>query len=156
MSLSQTALQAVLAQSIDKVFLELLEITHDDLAEPIRLVNDTQDLVRSAGTFAAFPFQVVGMRQSKDQLPQMRVTIDNVDQRVLLALRGVAGTREDIRMAYEVVLADSPDTVEYGPIDFRVDGASVSPTAIALDLSFHTGFLSRAFPAGQFAPSNAA
>ena len=156
MALSQTALQAVLAQSTERVFLECLTISHADLAETLRLANDRVDLTRTAGTFIAFPFQVTGMRQSPDQLPQMRITVDNVDQRVITALRTLAGTRKDITMTYEVVLADTPDVLEYGPIDFRVDSVNVSPDSIALDLSFHSGFLNAAFPAGQFAPSNAA
>lgn len=153
MSLSQAALQAVLAQSTAEVFLECLTISHTDITT-LRLVNDRADLTRSAGTFVAFPFQVTGMRQSKDQLPQMRITVDNVDQRIIEALRGLAGTRDDITVSYEVVLADTPDTIEYGPVDFRVDGVNTSPASISLDLSFHTGFLNAAFPAGQFAPSN--
>lgn len=156
MALSQTALQAVLAQSTEQVFLECLTITHADLTTPLRFVNDLQDLARTAGTYTAFPFQVTGMRQSSDQLPQMRITIDNVDQRVVLALRSLSGSRTDISVAYDVVLAGAPNVVEYGPVDFRVDNVGISPAAVSLDLSFHSGFLNAAFPAGQFAPSNAA
>ena len=156
MPLSQAALQAVLAQSTGQVFLECLTISHADLATPLRLVNDRADLTRTAGTFTAFPFQVTAPAQSDDKPPQMRLTIDNVDQRIILALRSLAGTRTDISVSYDVVLADSPNTVEYGPVDFRVDNVNVSPASISLDLSFHTGFLNAAFPGLQFAPSNAA
>lgn len=155
MALSQTALQAVLAQATAEVFLECLTISHADLATPLRLVNDRKDLTRTAGTFTAFPFAVTGIRQSADQLPQMSLTIDNVDQRVILALRSLAGTRSDITVTYEVVLAGTPNTVEYGPVDFRMADVNESAVSLVLDLEYHSGFLNKAFPALQFSPSNA-
>lgn len=88
MALSQSALQVVLAQATNQVFLECLMVSHADLAQPLRLINGRADLTRAAGMFTAFLFQVAGMNQSPDQMPQMRITIDNVDQRVVLALRG--------------------------------------------------------------------
>lgn len=145
----------MLAQSTSEVFLECLTITHTDITA-LRLVNDRVDLTRTTGVFTAFPFAVQGMRQSPDQLPQIRITVDNVDQRIITALRAIAGTRDDITVSYEVVLASSANTIEYGPVDFRVAGLNIAPASIALDLSFHSGFLNAAFPGGQFSPANAA
>ena len=41
--LSYTAVSALFAQQTDEVFLVVVEITHDDLATPVRLVNDHAD-----------------------------------------------------------------------------------------------------------------
>ncbi|HET8702044.1 MAG TPA: hypothetical protein VFL97_10315 [Nitrococcus sp.] len=59
-------------------------------------------------------------------------------------------------MSYEVVVASSPNTIEYGPVDFRADNVNIASAMVSLDLPFHSGFLNATFPAGQFAPSNAA
>lgn len=86
----------------------------------------------------------------------MRITIHNANQRIVTTLRSLAGARTDISVSYDMVLAGAPDVIEYGPIDFRVDRANISPTTVSLELVFHSGFLNAAFPAGQFSPSNAA
>lgn len=155
MTLSQAALQAVLAESTSEAFLYCLTLTHPEL-DTLRLVNDRVDLVRTEGTFMAFPFQVLDPPQDGNEPPRGRIRIDNVDQRVILALRSIAGSREDLTVRWEEVLASSPNTIEAGPIEFRAVGApSITPGEITIELEWHAGLLTAAFPARQFAPSNA-
>lgn len=153
--LSQTALQAVLSSSTEAVFLDCITIDHPDLGTPLRLVNDKKDLERTAGTFSKFNFEVRGVTQRKNQLPSMKIRLGNIDQRVIETIRPLAGTRDDITFTYEMVLHETPNTVEYGPIDFRVEQVSVTLQTIDFELSFHEGLLNAAFPFLQFAPSNA-
>jgi len=155
MALSQGALQAVLASATEKVFLECLTITHSEI-DTIRLVNDSVDLERSLDTFKRFPFQVSAATQSQDRPPAINITADAVDQRLVLALRSLAGKREVANIRYEVVLSETPDIVEFGPVDFGFDSVSGdSATKINVRASFLKGALNDAFPSRQFAPSNA-
>src|SRR6056297_749549 len=155
MALSQGALQAVLASATEKVFLECLTITHSEI-DTIRLVNDSVDLERSLDTFKRFPFQVSAATQSQDRPPAINITADAVDQRLVLALRSLAGKREVANIRYEVVLSDTPDIVEFGPVDFSFDSVSGdSATNVTVRASFLKGALNDAFPSRQFAPSNA-
>src|SRR6056297_2371942 len=154
MPLSQGALQAVLASATEKVFLECLTISHPDI-DTIRVVNDTQDLSRSAGVYLRFPFQVSAATQVQDRPPSIDITGDAVDQRLVEGLRQLAGKRKRAEIIYEVVLADTPDTVEFGPVRFEFDSMSAdSATKVSVKASFLKGALNDAFPAGQFAPSN--
>lgn len=156
MALSQGALQAVLASATEKVFLECLTITHSDI-DTIRLVNDTVNLQRASGEYLHFPFQVRAATQSQDSPPALEIVADAVDQRLVFAFRSIAGSREKAQIAYEVVLSDSPDTVEFGPVQFQYDGISGdSATTVRVRASFMKGSLNDAFPALQFSPSNAA
>jgi len=153
--LSQGALQAVLASATEKVFLECLTISHPDI-DTLRLVNDTVDLERSLETFRRFPFEVSAATQTQDRPPAINITADAVDQRVVLALRSLAGKREVANIRYEVVLSDTPDIVEFGPVDFSFDSVSGdSATNVTVRASFLKGALNDAFPSRQFAPSNA-
>jgi len=155
MALSQGALQAVLASATEKVFLECLTISHPDI-DTLRLVNDTVDLERSLETFRRFPFEVSAATQTQDRPPAINITADAVDQRVVLALRSLAGKREVANIRYEVVLSDTPDIVEFGPVDFSFDSVSGdSATNVTVRASFLKGALNDAFPSRQFAPSNA-
>jgi len=43
-SISSTAQAAINAQETDEIFLILLTISHDDLAEPIRVVSNNENI----------------------------------------------------------------------------------------------------------------
>jgi len=156
MSLSQSALQAVLSSATEQVFLECLTISHPDI-DTIRLVNDTQDLERTAGTFFRFPFEVSAATQIQDRPPSIDIKADAVDQRVLQKIRSIAGMKKRAEISYEIVLADTPNQIEFGPVKFEFDYLSAdSATRVTVKASFLKGALNDAFPAGQFAPSNVA
>jgi hypothetical protein len=149
MPLSAAALQAVLAQQTGEVFLACLTITHPELATPIRIVNDRQNLMRAAGTYIAFPFECP-MPDSDDQkLPQVEIRIDNVDRSITSALRGLAGKPT---VTLEIVLADSPDTVEAGPFPFSLFDATYSALVVQGRLAFED-MLNEPFPKDSFTPS---
>ena len=121
-------------------------------AAPIRLVNDQQDLVRTAGTFTAFPFSFQDFVRGEDQSVVAMITADNVDQRIITALRGISGKPT---VTYEAVLYDSPNVIERGPMSFEVLGFQSNMTTISLRISFALSFLSEAFPQHYFSPQNA-
>lgn len=154
MPLSQTALQGVLAEATSEVFLECLTISHSQFST-LRLVNNTQEIVRAAGTYSPFPFSVSASSGSGDRPPALDITIDMVDQRVMQAVRATAGLREVMQITYDVILAGSPNTIEFGPAVFNYDGVSTDGlTQLTLRASYLKGALNDAFPALQFAPSN--
>jgi len=156
MALSQGALQAVLASATEKVFLECLTFTHSEIS-PVRIVNDSIDLARSEGNFMHFPFKVSASTQTNDRPPAINITADAVDQRIITSIRPLAGQREKVGIKYEVVLADTPDIVEFGPVNFILDSMSTdSATQVTVRASFLKGALNDSFPHKQFAPSNAA
>lgn len=151
MSLSASGLQAALAGWTDQIFLECLTFEHASLDAPIRLVNDRVDLVRTAGTFIAFPFAFQDFIKGDEQQVVANITADNVDQRIITELRGIS-TKP--KVTYEAVLLDSPNTVEKGPMEFEVLGFQASLQTISLRISFALSFLSEAFPRDYFGPSN--
>lgn len=150
MSLSQEGLQSALAGSTDEVWLECITIEHPSIAT-MRLVNDRVDLVRSAGTFVAFPFSVRLHVRSDEMNAMAEVVADNVDQRVILALRGLA---HGATLKYEVVLASSPNVVEQGPFEFEIKGFSANVSTVSLSVSFAMDFLNESFPKDYYAPWN--
>lgn len=152
MTLSQAGLQAALSQRTSEVFLECLTIDHDDFDNPIRLVNDKVDLVRSSGTFIAFPFRARLHARSEERVAEAEIVADNVDQRLIQHLRGLSA---GATVTYEVVLLDTPNTVEQGPFQFEIQGFTADAATITLKISFALGFLNEAYPKGWFAPWNA-
>jgi hypothetical protein len=147
--LSSPMKSAIAAPETGEVALPLLTITHATLAQPIRVVSNTVDITSRGDLYIAWPFDVVWPDDREDQLPRVRLRIDNVDSSIGNALRSIRGRGPNVRL--EVVLASSPDTIEAGPIDVvlkerDIDAGSVSGTLGAEDL------LNEPFPADLFAP----
>lgn len=155
MALDQTALQGVLASATSVTYLECLTITHSAITT-LRLVNDKQDLVRTAGTYVRFPFKVTAPEQETGTPPRLQITCDIVDQRVVQAVRLLAGKRERAKIVYDVVRADAPDSIQWGPVEFEFSSASTSGlSTMTIDATFMLGALNDAFPHRLFSPSNA-
>ena len=150
--LSLSAVQSLLAQETEKVWLVCLTIDHADLTSPIRLVNDKQDLTRTAGTFTAFPFQVTLPSEDEQETPRATLTIDNVDRTVIQALRSITSAPD---ITIEVVLQDSPNTVEAGPFEFQLHSITYDAQAIRGDLGYQSDFLNEGFPKLAFTPNTA-
>lgn len=147
---SVNAMKALLAQETGEVFLACITITHPSITT-LRLVNDTQPLVRSAGTYVPCPLQVLLPAQRDDQIPQVNLVIDNVDRTVLEQIRELAGVPQ---ITLEIVLASSPDTVEAGPFDFSLLSASYDVLSITGTLGYMDDVLNQQVPAMQYTPTN--
>lgn len=151
--IDQTTLQALLSPQTDEIILQCLTIEHASLGSPIRLVDDRQDLVRTEGTFIAFPFEFQDFVRGDDRAVEAVITADNVDQRIIDALRGVVGRPT---VTYEVVRRSAPNVVQRGPMQFEFMGFQASLGVVSIRITFDYASLNEAFPSAVFSPSNAA
>ena len=147
---SINAMRAMFAQETGEVFLVCLTITHPDITT-LRLVNNTQVVVRTAGTYQPYPMQLSLPAQRDDQLPQVDIVIDNVDREVLRQIRLLAGVPQ---VTMEVIMASSPDTVEAGPFDFALKSATYDVLAITGTLGYEDDILNQQVPAMTYTPTN--
>jgi len=153
--LTQHEFTSDLAASTNRVYLDCLTITHSQI-ETIRIVNDAQSLARASGIYLGFPFEVKLPAQTSERPPQLEITIDIVDQRIMAAMRSLRGLREGADITIEIVPADAPNEIKFGPatfgfLDFKTDGVAVG----TLTGAFMPGSLNDAYPRGRFSPSNA-
>lgn len=139
--------RAILAESTDEVLLECLTI---EAGETFRLVNNTEPMARAVGTFKPFPFEPVLPDDVVGARPTV-LRVDNIDQQVEELVEGYQGVPT---ATVELVLASSPDIVEYGPCRFSVKGSEVDETTIELSLGFEDEFLSQTAPAQTWSPPN--
>ena len=149
-TVSLPALQAMLAQNTSAVFLELLTITHPDLASPLRLVNNTVDIESNGNTFSATAFAGTLPNDLEKRAPAASLSVSNVDQTIITALRALTSAPT---FTLAVVVAESPDTYEYGPIDLELTDYQVNAQTISMRLSLED-FTQRAYPALQIDPVN--
>ncbi|GAB2913667.1 DUF1833 family protein [Paralcaligenes ginsengisoli] len=109
---TSAARRNLLATSADEPFLVMLEITHADLAQPVRVVNDTQNLTSNGNEFIACAFQVTLPDDVDGQIPQAQLSIDNIGRELTQWLeysRGGQGAKCRIIQ----VMRSAPDLHEF-------------------------------------------
>lgn len=146
-------MRAMLAQETGEVFLVCVTINHPSFATPYRQVADQVPLTRSAGVFEPFAFTLSLPNEQDDSPPTTQMQIDNVDSKILQAIRTLpAGARPDIVL--EIVLAATPNVVEKGPYNFKFLSVDYDAASINGTLGFEDDILNTAIPGGTYTPTN--
>ncbi|WP_396616804.1 DUF1833 family protein [Lysobacter soli] len=148
--LSPTAARAILARETEEVFLVLLAIEHPDIAT-VRIVNNTEPVVRSDGTYLPYPFEAVLPEDTDTAAPQVQLRIDNCDREVVRQLRSLSGVP---KCTMRVVLASNPNVDEVGPYAFSILTADYDALSISVAIGYEEDFLNQAVPAQTYTPTN--
>lgn len=130
----------------------LLRINSPDLAEPIRVVQDSQDLVSNGETFIAMPFIAFRPSQPESGQPVAKLAMDNVGRELVSwidSANGGEGATVDI---LEVRRSD-PDTVEYS-VSLDLSNVSMNTFQVTGQLSFDD-LLNRPAVLWKFTPDRA-
>lgn len=145
---SAAAKRAMFAQETEEAFLMLLTLDHDDLAVPIRVVNNSVDIPSRGENFIAFPFVVDLPSDGDDGVSQVTLQIDNVDREIVDSLRAIS-TAPTVTL--EVVMGSTPDVVEAGPFDMTLVEADYDILVVRGLLVFED-ILNEPYPAERFTP----
>lgn len=86
-------------------FLFFVVIEHDRLPEPIRVVSDVFDYVRSGNTYVGLAFDIQ-LLTDNDEPPEARLVVPNTDRRIGDALRQVT---ERAIVSIEIIGSDEFD-----------------------------------------------
>ncbi|MGH7243618.1 MAG: DUF1833 family protein [Phycisphaerales bacterium] len=149
-SLSATARAALFAQETGEVFLFLLVLSHPSLSEPIRVCNDQVNTTSNGIVYVAFPFQLKLPPDDDTPAPEVSLSIDNVDRKIVEAVRRCQG--EPITATLSIVLASSPNVLEAGPFDFKLRQVDYDKLAVNGTLKFDD-ILNEPFPGDTMTPS---
>lgn len=132
-TLSNSAMQAAMAQSTDEVWVTLLDIEHPDFPATIRVCDNTENIVSGGNTYIAFPFRFAAPSDEEEREPKATLSISNVDQSIIDDIRSILSP--PIITAY-AVLASSPNSIEYGPLKLKADSVNYDAQNITLQLGF--------------------
>lgn len=146
---SLTFRQAIYAQETGEVFVVLVEIDHDDLPSPIRICSNDVDITSNGNVYVAYPFNIELPSEEEGDLPQARLTVDNVDRSLTEAIRTIQ-TPPSVRIM--IVLASDPDTIEVDMPDFVFTNISYDAQTVTGTISIEN-FMSEPFPGDVFTPS---
>lgn len=139
---------ALNASGTGEVFLILLTLSHPQLPEPIRVTSDAVATISREQVFSPFPFELTLPDDAEGASPEARLSIDNVDRRVVLAIRSLQSAAY---VLIEIVRATEPDVIEAKFEDFRLTNVSYDSQVVAGNLTIED-FISEPFPAAIFSP----
>ena len=140
-TLSTAALQAINAQQTGEVFHVLLTI-ENSAGPPLRMTDNTEDVVSRGNTFVAYPFALELPSDEAGNISEARLSIDNVSRILVDELRNLS---DPLVLTIEVVAASTPDTVEYEAIDYRLNNVKYDALSITGTLT-QENFLTEAYP----------
>ena len=118
----------------DNLPVTLLEIEHPDLAIPIRVVNDRQDITFETNNYIALSFRISLPDDLQKSLPKATLEIDNVGKELVQWLEdsnGGAGT--SIRLIQ--VLRSAPSIAEFD-ITMNLSNITINASVISGELGF--------------------
>lgn len=147
---STAALQAMLSQQTSEVFLAFLKIAHPDIST-IYIVYNTEAIVRTDATYQPYAFQISLPDDVEDQIPQVKVTIDNTDLAINNAIRSLTGVPT---ITFFVALASSPDTIEAGPFVFSLQDIQADTNQITGTLGYEDDVFAQQVPGYTYLPTN--
>ena len=145
--------KSTLAQvSAPESALVLLEINHAELATPVRVVNDTQDLVSNGQTYIAIPFRCTLPDDFENQLPKARLSVDNVGKDLMYWIE-TSGGGNGSTVTMKQVMRSRPDTIEWS-ITMNLYNVSCTMTEVSGELGYENLFSKKAI-AVQYRPNTA-
>lgn len=119
------------ALSGDEFPLILLEIDHDDLAAPVRIVNDREDITVEGNLYQAFAFGLNLPEDPESGLPEAQLSIDNVGRELVQWLE-IADWNKPTTCRIIQILRSTPDIIEWEITtnlrDITIDSLQVTAT----------------------------
>ena len=153
MSLSTDMTAGLMDENMSLHTLIVLTLEHDELLQPIRLVDAEEDIVSRGNTFVACGLGYTPPEEREEGYKRAKVRLNNVDQVLTPALRSLPS---DITITMERLSASDLgadpkeyDTVEGGSIAFELQSADYDNRMVQINIAYEN-FSQRQFPPGTF------
>ena len=150
MALSPSVIPYAQSSSSDITFLALLTFTipSQPAVAPVRVVNNTVNIMSRGLEFQAYPFNVVLPQDTQDTLPTVALEIDNVSPDIMVMVRGFP---EPPNLLLEIITNVNYDVVERAVGYLKLTSVDYDTFKIRGTLQVDN-VLSRRFPADIYDP----
>lgn len=148
--ISQKATEAVLAPETEKVFLHLITIEVTEGAV-LRFVDNNQHVTSRGNVFLAASFTIILPEQSDSSSKPCRLAIDNTELSIMQEIKKAAG--RDITVSVCVIMSDTPDVYERGPLKYRLRNVKASKEKIEGEV-YDFYITDRKFPKDTYSPED--
>ncbi len=127
-TLSTRLLTAMHAQESGEVFLPLVKLEQSGWDDAICIVPNTESVTHQGDVYDPLAFEIGLPDEEAEGVPVLSWRADNVDRRLVEALRSVNGV-VSARVVW--VLASTPNDIEIGPLNVEMRAAQYNATEIS-------------------------
>lgn len=120
----------------------LLELSHKDLSDDIRIAQSNEDIIHNGNTYHATDFNFKHFKDSDSENPTAQIVISNIGRDMMRFIHLTNGA-QDTLVTYKVVRKTDPDTIELTSCSF-IRRITATIEAITITLSFYNFFNRRA------------
>ncbi|MGD9850101.1 MAG: DUF1833 family protein [Nitrospirales bacterium] len=151
--ITPAVLTSMLAQESAEGYVITLDLDHPTMTDPIRVCSHQTDFRSQGQTYLACPFQIDGPADSQDAPPQVPLSVQNVDRRIVQGVRSIPPGEGEMSVRMGVVTTRFPDVEEYGPFHFVMKTVRYTREVVTGELSFEN-ILSRPVSWARFTPND--
>lgn len=148
-ALSPELIAQLYTQESNDPFLTLITLTHDSLVTPIRLVNNSENIISRGETFQAFPVRIRLPVDDGESIREVKMEFDNVSLQLMDLVRTATS---NIRVKIEMVLASIPDAVQIDLDELALGNISYNSQRISASLLMD-GLLNTELTSERYTPS---
>lgn len=116
----------------------LIEINHQDLYAPVRVVNDTNDVTCNGNLYIAYPFTCKLPDDYENQLPKASIVIDNVGRELMYWIDTTGGGK-DSTCTFRQILRSNPNVIEW-EVTMSLFNIQVTMETVSAELGFENLF----------------
>lgn len=149
-TLSTAMMQAINAQESASAILILLTLSHASLLADICVTSDLVNTTSNSVVYFPFPFMLTLPDDDAAKPPSAKLIIDNIDRSIFAALQLMGTTPPEVTI--QLVLAEQPDTVDYGPITMTLRDISIDDLTVEGTLGYDS-ILNEPFPKDLVTPA---
>lgn len=148
--LTPELLAQIFAQESNDPFLVLVTLSHEDFADDIRLVNNTQNITSRGNVFQSFPMEIRLPLDDGESTRDFSIDFDNVSLELIEEIRTVTDT---ITVKLEMILASIPNEVQMVQEDLKIHSLSYTATKVSARLILDN-FLNTEMTSERYGPFN--
>ena len=134
-TLSSAALASAHAERTEEVWVVLLQADHPDLAEPIRICTNNENITSNGHEYIALPFEIELPGEDPEQPGRARVRIDNMSPVIIDTLR-VISTPPTVTL--RVILASQPNVIEAEFVGLVMRNAEYDASFVSAELNYES------------------
>ena len=148
--LSAELIAQLFAQESNDPFLALITLTHASFASPIRLVNNSENIISRGNTFTAFPMKIKLPMDDGESAREVQLVFDNVSLELIDEIRTVTTS---IGVSIELVLASMPNQVQASLEELKIATINYNKTQAVARLVLDS-FLTTEVTSERYNPQN--
>ena len=145
--MTREATQELLKSETGAVFLHLLKISIDG-ENPLYFVDNNEYVRSNNKDYMPVAFKVV---LPSDEKTPCQIVIDNVDRQISLFIKN--HRKKQITVSISIIIAQNPDVIERGPMDFILRNVRIDSTTVSGEL-YDFYIYDRKIPEGSYRPND--